>query len=243
MPMPEQPAQDAMEAALTAAIEQAREEGQPVDEIAQAAAQGAEITTEIIDTEDGRHEIIITAEDDPEDDPIPETMTVHYDVPDSARKALANAILRRDVSVKHIKPYGFHSGLSRNGDGMPYQCLCVSFTMKIRMDTKSMDHKKLRIIRGSIPVAVFLAFVVFVVQNHCPGYSSFITANVKTAVAYRSTKELRRRIYILFPADIAPLRIQVINEGVVEVPYFSEGILICPAYVSSLHSYSPFCLY
>ena len=58
MPMPEQPAQDAMEAALTAAIEQAREEGQPVDEIAQAAAQGAEITTEIIDTEDGRHEIM-----------------------------------------------------------------------------------------------------------------------------------------------------------------------------------------
>ena len=73
-------------------MDQAREEGQPVDEIAQAAAQGAEITTEIIDTADGGHEIIITAEDDPEDDPIPETMTVHYDVPGSARKALANAI-------------------------------------------------------------------------------------------------------------------------------------------------------
>ena len=192
MPMPEQPAQDAMEAALTAAIEQAREEGQSVDEIAQAAAQGAEITTEIIDTEDGRHEIIITAEDDPEDDPIPETMTVHYDVPGSARKALANAILRRDVSVKHIKPYGFHSGLSRNGDGMPYKCFC--------------------------PVAVFIAFIVFVVQNHCPRYSFFITADVKTAVVYRSAKELRRRIYILFPADIAPLRIQVINKGV-RYPY------------------------
>ena len=37
-------------------------------------------------------EIIITAEDDPEDEPLPETMTVHYDVPGSARKALANAI-------------------------------------------------------------------------------------------------------------------------------------------------------
>ena len=73
-------------------MDQAREEGQPVDEIAQAAAQGAEITTEIIDTADGGHEIIITAEDNPEDDPIPETMTVHYDVPGSARKALANAI-------------------------------------------------------------------------------------------------------------------------------------------------------
>ena len=34
-----------------------------------------------------------------------------------------------------------------------------------------------------------------------------------------------------------------INKGVVEGPYFSKGILICPAYVSSLHSYSPFCLY
>ena len=94
-PMPEQPAQDAMEAATEAiadAIDQARKEGQPVDDIAQAAAQGAEITTEIIEAEDGSHEIIITAEDDPEDDPIPETMTVHYDVPGSARKALANAI-------------------------------------------------------------------------------------------------------------------------------------------------------
>ena len=73
-------------------MDQAREEGQPVDEIAQAAAQGAKNTTEIIDTADGGHEIIITAEDNPEDDPIPETMTVHYDVPGSARKALANAI-------------------------------------------------------------------------------------------------------------------------------------------------------
>ena len=54
-PMPEQPAQDAMEAATEAiadAIDQARKEGQPVDDIAQAAAQGAEITTEIIEAED-----------------------------------------------------------------------------------------------------------------------------------------------------------------------------------------------
>ncbi len=94
-PMAEVPAQDAIEAAetaLMAAIEQAREEGQPVDEITQAAAQGAEITTEIIDVADDGHEIIITAEDDPQDDPQPEAMTVHYDVPGGARKALANAI-------------------------------------------------------------------------------------------------------------------------------------------------------
>ena len=61
-PMPEEPAQDAVEA-ISDALAQAQEEGQPVDEIAQAAADGAEITTEI-----------------------------HYDVPGSARKALANAI-------------------------------------------------------------------------------------------------------------------------------------------------------
>lgn len=93
--IPEKPAQNAMEAATEAiadAMNQAREEGQPVDEITQAAAQGVEITTEIIEAEDGGHEIIITAEDDPEDEPLPETMTVHYDVPGSARKALANAI-------------------------------------------------------------------------------------------------------------------------------------------------------
>ena len=94
-PMHEQPDQDAMEAAtatIADAMDQAREESQPVDEITQAAAQGAEITTEIIKAEDGGHDIIITAEDDPEDEPLPETMTVHYDVPGSARKALANAI-------------------------------------------------------------------------------------------------------------------------------------------------------
>ena len=94
-PMPADPAQNAAEAtaaAISAAMDQAREEGQPVDEISEAAANGAEITTEIIDTEDGGHEIIITAEDDPEDEPLPETMTVHFDVPGSARKALANAI-------------------------------------------------------------------------------------------------------------------------------------------------------
>lgn len=93
--MAEEPAQDAIEAeetALTAAMDQAREKGQPVDEITQAAVQGAGITTEIIDAADDGHEIIITAEDDPQDDPQPETMTVHYDVPGSARKALANAI-------------------------------------------------------------------------------------------------------------------------------------------------------
>ena len=90
-PMPAEPAQDAV-AALTDALEQAREEGQPVDEIAQTAADGAEITTEIIEAEDGGHEIIISAEDEPDDEPLPESMTVHFDVPGSARKALANAI-------------------------------------------------------------------------------------------------------------------------------------------------------
>lgn len=90
-PMPAEPVQDAV-AALTDALEQAREEGQPVDEIAQAAADGAEITTEIIEAEDGGHEIIITAEDEPDDEPLPETMEIHYDVPGSARKALASAI-------------------------------------------------------------------------------------------------------------------------------------------------------
>ena len=90
-PMPEEPAQDAVEA-ISDALAQAQEEGQPVDEIAQAAADGAEITTEIIEAEDGGHEIIIIAEDDPDDEQLPETMEIHYDVPGSARKALANAI-------------------------------------------------------------------------------------------------------------------------------------------------------
>ena len=66
-PMAEDAAQDAAEtiaAAISAAMDQAREEGQSVDEIAEAAANGTEITTEIIDTEDGGHELIITAEDD-----------------------------------------------------------------------------------------------------------------------------------------------------------------------------------
>ena len=90
-PMPEEPAQDTVEA-ISDALAQAQEEGQPVDEIAQAAADGAEITTEIIKAEDGGHEIIITAEDDLDDELLPETMEIHYDVPGSARKALASAI-------------------------------------------------------------------------------------------------------------------------------------------------------
>ena len=44
-PMPTEPAQDGV-AALSGAMEQAQEEGQPVDEIAQAVADGAEITTD-----------------------------------------------------------------------------------------------------------------------------------------------------------------------------------------------------
>ncbi len=94
-PVPEQPDQDAINAAteaIAAAMEQAGEEGQPVDEFTQAAAQGAEITTEIIEAEDGSHEIIITAEDELDDEPLPEAMEIHYNVPGSTRKALANAI-------------------------------------------------------------------------------------------------------------------------------------------------------
>ncbi len=94
-PVPEHPAHGAMDAAsvaIAAAMEQAREEGQLVDEITQAASQGMEITTEIIEAKDRGHEIIITAEDDPENEPLLETMTVHYDVPGSARKVLANDI-------------------------------------------------------------------------------------------------------------------------------------------------------
>lgn len=34
----------------------------------------------------------ITSEDEPEDEPLPERMELHYDVPGSARKAMANAI-------------------------------------------------------------------------------------------------------------------------------------------------------
>ena len=63
-----------------------------MDEIAQAAAEGAEISAEIIDNKDGSHEIIITAEEEPDDEPLPETMKIHYDVRGSARKALASAI-------------------------------------------------------------------------------------------------------------------------------------------------------
>ena len=89
------PLQEAM-AAIADAIEQAKEESQPVDEITQAAANGEKITTEIIEAEDGSHEIIISAEDDAEDDfegeQLPDVMEVHYDVPGSARKALASAI-------------------------------------------------------------------------------------------------------------------------------------------------------
>lgn len=64
-----------------------------MDEIAQAAAQDAKIAAEIAETEDGGHELIITAKD-PEDEPIHEDIEVHYDVPGSIRKALASAIVK-----------------------------------------------------------------------------------------------------------------------------------------------------
>ena len=100
---PEPMPAEATATAIGAAMDQAGEKDQPVDEIAEAAANGAEITTEIIDTEDGDHEVIIIAEDDPQDDPIPETMTVYYDVPGSARKGPTPSG-RSLASIRNIRP-------------------------------------------------------------------------------------------------------------------------------------------
>ena len=61
-------------------LEQAEAEGQPVAEIAEAAAQGAEITTEL-----NGQELTITAHD-------PETMEVAFNVTGERRKALVEAV-------------------------------------------------------------------------------------------------------------------------------------------------------
>ena len=74
-PMPERIA-----AGLQAALEQAQAEGQPVAEIAEAVAQGAEITAEL----NGR-ELTITAQE-------PENMEAAFNVTGERRKALVEAV-------------------------------------------------------------------------------------------------------------------------------------------------------
>ena len=67
-------------AGFQTALEQAEAEGQPVAEIAEAAAQGAEITTEL-----NGQELTITAHE-------PETMEVAFNVTGERRKALVEAV-------------------------------------------------------------------------------------------------------------------------------------------------------
>ena len=51
-----------------------------------------EMKTDVHEHEDHYEVDIITAEDEPDDESLLETMEIHYDVPGSARKALASAI-------------------------------------------------------------------------------------------------------------------------------------------------------
>ncbi len=67
-------------AGLQAALEQAEAEGQPVAEIAEAVAQGAEITAEL-----NGQELTITAHE-------PETTEVAFNVTGERRKALVEAV-------------------------------------------------------------------------------------------------------------------------------------------------------
>ena len=69
----------------------AEDAAQDATEMPQDAAEpmAEEIPQELVEAAD---DAISDAEDDPEDDPLPDTMEVHYDVPGSARKALASAI-------------------------------------------------------------------------------------------------------------------------------------------------------
>ena len=81
--------------ALQHALEQAEADGQPVQEIAEAAANGAEIQAEV-----NGPEIIITAEDDEEaaesaeqeEAPQEYSMALHYHVTGEQRKALVAAV-------------------------------------------------------------------------------------------------------------------------------------------------------
>ena len=76
----EEPTPERITAGLLAALEQAESEGQPVAEIAEAAAQGAEITTEL-----NEQELTITAHE-------PETMDAAFNVTGERRKALVEAV-------------------------------------------------------------------------------------------------------------------------------------------------------
>lgn len=81
--------------AIQHALEQAEADGQPVQEIAEAAANGAEIQAEV-----NGPEIIITAEDDEEaaesaeqeEAPQEYSMALHYHVTGEQRKALVAAV-------------------------------------------------------------------------------------------------------------------------------------------------------
>ena len=76
----EAPMHERITAGLQAALEQAEAEGQPVAEIAEAAAQGSEITTEL-----NGQELTITTHE-------PENMEAAFNVTGERRKALVEAI-------------------------------------------------------------------------------------------------------------------------------------------------------
>ena len=80
--------------AIQHALEQAETEGQPVQEVAEAAANGAEVQAEV-----NGPEIIITAEDDeaaesaePEEAPQEYSMALYYHATGEQRKALVTAV-------------------------------------------------------------------------------------------------------------------------------------------------------
>ncbi len=81
--------------AIQSALEQAEAEGQPVQDVAEAAKNGAEVRAEV-----NGPEIIITAEDGeetvestkPEEAPQEHTMALHYHVTGEQRKALVTAV-------------------------------------------------------------------------------------------------------------------------------------------------------
>ena len=81
--------------AIQRALEQAEAEGQPVQDVAEVAANGAEVQAEV-----NGPEIIITAEDGeetaestkPEEAPQEHTMALHYHVTGEQRKALVTAV-------------------------------------------------------------------------------------------------------------------------------------------------------
>ena len=76
----ETPIPEKITTGLQAALEQAEAEGQPVTEIAEAAAHGAEITTEL-----NGHELTITAHE-------PENMEAAFNITGERRKALVEAV-------------------------------------------------------------------------------------------------------------------------------------------------------